>query len=391
MKPKPILPFVTTPGLTVAYNRLREVASAPVDVTTAVTIIYGASGTGKTELFRKVRRELAWDGPAAEFTHRILGGEGPVSFDPQRIADLMEKIGFLNQESEEEAEAVLSILRERKRQGGYGVLDKVPSTVLWDWFHFITEQLGYPRPDPVACLPLWGIAGSVKTRYPIILEARINDRPHQLDRKILEALGQHGRPHYYFAQIRLIDLLKRMPVVLIVDEADMLHGDSLHALRQLGDYSGTPLVLGGTDRLRTRLLSHPDLRPLATRVGMRIELGSVSLPDLRRSLPGMEDEIVVEVFRQGGERFRTICIILGGLQKFQAANPGRRISREVVQTVAKRVLSAMGVTAAKPSRRTERELVFTPEDLGEELGDGAARSDPEEAQPAVARAMRKAG
>jgi hypothetical protein len=240
------------------------------------------------------------------------------------------------------------------------------------------------------CLPLWEIPETIKNRCPIVLEAMVKDTPSMLDAKLLGALGC-AQERWFFRSMFLKDLLRKMPIVLIVDEADMLGEDCLHALRQLCDYTTTPLVLGGTDRLRTRLLSNPLLRPLATRVGVRVELGGVTLPDLRKSLPGMEQEIVAEVFHQGGETFRTICILLGGLRTFQEANPGRRITREIIQVVAKRVLTATGTRAPRETREGHEDLVFTADDLGVEHVPAMSNARMNVERPPVARAARKVG
>lgn len=383
MKPKPILPYVTTPGLTVAYNRVREVATKSVDVTTACTILYGGAGSGKSTLIRKLLRDLAWAQEPAWYVERIRQ-LSLAELSAGRAVELARATGVVDDDNEEAFYALFNAQWTEDRRFTQ------PGEWVWGKLRFLADRLGRPRPDPLACLPLFGIHETVTHRLPILLEAMVKDEPSLVEQKLLVALGCN-QERWHFRSLFLRDILYKLPIVLIVDEADTLHEDCLHSLRQLCDYSGTPLVLAGTDRLRARLLSTPALRPLATRVGMRIELGTVTLPDLRKSLPGMEQELVAEVFRQGGEYFRTICIILGGLRDFQDANPGRKITREIVQMVARRVLSATGLAAPPRSRTRQDPLVFTPEDLGDEERDPRDDLRAVEAPPAAARAARKAG
>ena len=371
------------PGLTVAYNRVHEVATKPADVTTAATIIYGGSGSGKSELFKKLRRDLVWPREPGWYVEKIRY-VGLADFTNWQAVEAARVAGVWDEDNEEAFFALWDEqwnLDRRHVQCGEWV---------WAKLRFLAERLDRPYPDPMDCLPLWGITETIKNRCPIVLEAMVKDTPAMLDAKLLIALGC-PQERWFFRSMFLKDLLRKMPIVLIVDEADMLGEDCLHSLRQLCDYTATPLVSGGTDRLRTRLLSNPLLRPLATRVGMRIELGTVTLPDLRKSLPGMEQEIVAEVFHQGGETFRTICILLGGLRTFQEANPGRRITREIIQVVAKRVLTATGTRAPKETRECQEDLVFTAEDLGVEHAPVMGQARMDVGHPAAGRAARKVG
>ena len=394
MRAKPILPYVITPGITTAYNRVREVATRPVDPSTAVTILYGSSGSGKSEVLKKVARELAWAGEPADYAKKIImcyGGFHPsyTRLGETQQVELAIKAGLLDNEDAVGAEKFYALLRDRWRTSGE--YRNVSGETVWGWFRFIAERLGLPRPDPMACLSLWGITEEPKNRFPILLNATVRDRPSHLQEKLLLALGQSSERRHQFRSLHVIEILSKFPIVLIVDEADVLHEESLHALRQVCDDSGTPLVLGGTDRLRSRLLCHPELRPLATRVGLRIELGTVTLPDLHKSLPDMEDEIVLEVFRQGGEFFRTISILLIHLRRFQVRNPRARITREVVQLEAARVLTAAGVKGTKARVSREVAPVFSGEDLGVDLSSETIQGEPAVDRPAAARAVLKVG
>jgi DNA transposition AAA+ family ATPase len=149
-----------------------------------------------------------------------------------------------------------------------------------------------------------------------------------------------------------------MPVLLIVDEADMLKAETLHDARQLCDSTRTPLVLAGTRLLEARLQRDPRLRPLATRVATQIELGAVTLKDLQAALPDLAEQVVLAIWQAGRGQFRTITLLLKELHKFQEANPGRRLTRKAVALAAEHLLAAVPIPPM-----AEEEPATVPESL----------------------------
>jgi len=333
-----ILPFIWTRGNRRAYNRVVEVASGKVDSTSDTTIIYGVSGSGKSELSEKLCRDLAWEGPVG-FYVRIIGDEHNYSeFSLSEAVEFARKVGVITARDGDRGRQLLASRFQMDR------LDRVGGATLSQWLIWVARRLGQPAPDPVALLPIRGITEEVRGRYPILVKARVRESPASLEVKLLQSLEAGSRWNWSHSRyFRLLDLLALVPIVLLLDEADTLDPESLHSIRQLCDQTQVPLVLLGTRSLEACLLSDRRLRPLATRVGARLELGRVTLPELRSALPDLPEKIVLAIWRSSEGHFRTVLLILKALQRLRQEQPGRRVSQKAVAIAAEQVLVARPV------------------------------------------------
>jgi hypothetical protein len=216
--------------------------------------------------------------------------------------------------------------------------------MLAEWLIWAAWRSGRRAPSPIGLLPLRGIAEKVRGRYPIAVKARVKEPPASLQEQLIRALGMEDRWGWSHSRsFRLFDALRVFPILLLVDEADTLEPDSLHSIRQLCDQMRVPLVLLGTKRLESRLLLDARLRPLATRVGMRIELGRVTLAELQSAIPDVPQKSVLAIWKSSAGEFRTICLILKVLQRIRQDNPGRRVNQKVVGIAIAQVLAARPV------------------------------------------------
>ena len=231
----------------------------------------------------------------------------------------------------------------------------------WGWCRWLATRLGRTAPSALAGLQLWEIDEEVSGRYPILIQGTVEDRPRDLEVKLLAQLESPDNPARRIIDrwLRLRDILEDMPILLIVDEADMLKAEVLHNIRQLCDSARTPLVLAGTRLLESRLQRDPRLRPLATRVATQIELGAVTLKDLQAALPGFTEQVILAIWQAGRGQFRTITLLLKILQKFQEENPGRRLTRKAVALAAEHLVAAVPIPPA-----VEEESEAMPEATG---------------------------
>jgi len=333
-----LLPFIWTRGNRRAYNRIKEVAKGRVDSTSDITIVYGCSGSGKSELLEKICRDLAWEGPPGHYVRALSTERSYVEYDMEAAEECARSIGVIDGGDGRRAAELLDSRFEQEK------LRTVSGTTLAGWLTWIARRLGQPTPDPVTLLPLHGITEKVPGRYPILLTASIKDSGSTLEVKLLQALEGEGRWRWSHSRyFHLSRILEDMPIIPLLDEADTLSRDALHSFRQLCDGARMPLVLGGTRALESRLISDPRLRPLATRVGMRIELARLTLPELRSALPDLPERVVLAIWKSAGGEFRTVCLILKALQRLRQENPGRRVGQKAVAIAAAQVLAARPV------------------------------------------------
>jgi general secretion pathway protein A len=139
-----------------------------------------------------------------------------------------------------------------------------------------------------------GESGSGKTTLLRYVQSKLNKRafsvlylchgrpsPSALARVLADALHLPLRRTRAETSRLLLSLLKELPskLLLWIDEAQLIHDDTLHELRLLSeaDLNGPPLfcvVLCALPMLKDRLCS-PDLFPLYRRITARIRLGGL--------------------------------------------------------------------------------------------------------------------
>jgi hypothetical protein len=302
-----------------------------------VLLLVAAYGMGKTRFCEMVVERLAWEFPLEKYVRQIQGqkSRAEVVFSFGDALALGRECGLVDETNRRSATEFLEEICDARRWsedlGGYGI---------WLWLDALARKRGRPGPDPFRLLPLFGIAGQPAHRYPLLITGEGTDTPGGLCAKLLRALQPTIRIPKTYRRFQLQDLLREMPIVLLVDEADMLSVDCLHMTRQLCDQTGTPYLLAGSKRLVARLEATPDLRALASRVEAQVTLDGATAADLREAYPDLPNEILLAVWTASGRSFRTAALIAKMLRGLREAFPERRLNRRAVAFAASQVLAA---------------------------------------------------
>ncbi len=332
--------FVLGPERARVLSMIRDVLTGAL----RFLLLIADNGAGKTFLLRKVLEKWSWE-HALEHYVRMLremkawtknGCEGR-EFDIDEIVEIASKLGIVTEQTIERAEELLQPRVTLARD--YEEAICAPTVVIW--MEYLAMRLGQPAPDRLRLLSLCGVFGHHETRYPILISGSKGDTPRSIRGKILAAidprlLAKRGMDRYMF----LMDILRGLPLALLVDEADQLDTDCLNEIRQLAELSGTPFCLAGTRMLFERLATSHSLRALTTRVEAQATLGRLSAPDLQAAFPEVRNDIIVAVWTAARRNFRVAVLIMRMLQRMQAEFPGKRLTKRAVAFAASQVLAA---------------------------------------------------
>ena len=302
-------------------------------------ILEAAFGAGKTVFLDLIYSLLQWPFPANYYVRQLEEGEDAFHSEHMRTADeildFFLELGVLPADMETEADAYLTHL---SRRGKDMLLTPQQCLAFMDW---VLERTNAAAPDPLRVMPLFGLRDAPRNRCPIRVTGEIADRPPSIVSKLLGVLLPPGAPRVtWLRSMYVVKVLKLLPCILLVDEADTLSVACLEELRQITDMSQTPLVLAGTRTLIARLETSNSLRALATRAGARVTLEPVSVADLRGACPEMKNDVLLEVWKASKRNFRVAMLIVGILRLMQEAYPGRALTKSAVMRAAEEVLAA---------------------------------------------------
>ena len=301
-------------------------------------ILVADNGNGKSWEINQVCRTLQWPLPADYYVGRVhdvkLRDEAGLEMLADDVLDFFEGLGLLPEALVKDAERYFDhVLRgELKYLTGMDALNFL------DWILLRTDA---PEPDPLSLMPLFGFRETPAHRYPIRLTGEVGDRPASIVTKLLRVLEPRSAAGLRsFRSIRVFDILKGFPAMLLVDEADTLSVPCLEEIRQICDSSRTPLVLAGTQMLVTRIETSRSLRALATRAGARLTLAPVTIADLQGACPDMRNEILLDVWKASKRNFRVAILIVNMLRLMKQAYPGRPLTKKAVMCAAEDVFAA---------------------------------------------------
>lgn len=188
----------------------------------------------------------------------------------------------------------------------------------------------------------------------ICLEAYAGARPRQLLYALAEGLGlpRLAAPNMDALHTQIIERLASDPVLIILDEADLLRVVTFDLLRSIWDRVGYlrgtdgsaafPLALFGTPRLRDMLLRE-DLERLRRRVWQTAELPTMNQREVELALRGKWPDLqcdvdgLQELTRLSGGSFGWLDKIVPIAAKL-AAKDGKVITARIVRETAKYVV-----------------------------------------------------
>jgi hypothetical protein len=342
-------PYVWTPSAQTAKAAVEDLAKGVGGV--RVLLLVADYGSGKTLFLDEMEQVLQWSFPASYyvqiFQDETSGTHSNMGDSIDEVMDFFQDLGVLPEELCHDAEDYLSHLW---RSGHEKYLTGADSLAFLRW---ILQRTKGPAPDPLRLLPLFGIRNAPKNRCPIRITGEPADKPSSIITKLLRVLNpQQAGKMRSFRAMYVQDLLKGLPSVLLVDEADVLEVSCLQEIRAICDETGTPLALAGSRDLIRRLEESPALKALATRSGAKICLAPVTVSDLRGVCPTMPNEVLLGVWRASKRNFRVAMLIVSILQRMQAAYPDRHLTKRAIMRAAEEVQAADG----------ERVLLRDPED-----------------------------
>lgn len=375
-------PLIVTRGMKRAAHQLHELASGK----RRCLLLVAGSGLGKSVFYRWACEKLAWPYPLeyywefiqdAETTSPDLGGSYTVS---EAVA-FAEKIGLVDVSTRDRATELLS-----KRFDYFIEEGSIFGPMLASWLEGLADQLGQPRPDALSLLQLRGISAddARPTRFPLLITGSVTDNPRSITLKIYDALRPDiARGRTYYRGLRVEESLRKLPVALLFDEVDTVSWEVVRTFQQICESTNTPFCLAGTEQLVGRLMRDPRLRPIATRVELRVSLGFVTAGDLQQAFPQYTSDVILAVWAASGKNWRVAAHIIQELEEVRRERPGGRIGKRAVAAVAQQVLAARAI----------------PLDLEETSGEGslpAAVGMPAHAKeatpiPVERRAMRATG
>ncbi len=297
-------------------------------------VLVGDYGLGKTSLLGWVLAKFSWPEPTFLILNRIQDHDGGRRYNLAAVLEIAERLGIVEERNRARGHLFFRLHFQAVDAPAVGGL-----TVL-RWLKDVAVKLGKPRPDPLKCLFLFGI--EAEHRIPILVTAEVGDTVHSLSLKILDALGVRIHAGGWLAlRSRLREILDLLPVVLFIDQADLLERNVLESLLPLGDGTATPICLAGAEQLADRLRAGREkgLRAIGTRVGVHIRLTELTLPELSDALPALGREAILALWSAGQGNFRTINMILESLARLQQENPGLRLTRRSIDIAAEDVLA----------------------------------------------------
>lgn len=319
-------------------------------------LLVSSSGQGKTAVLRWLRARLLWEEPLEHVIETITdaeqGGDVAPWYTPESALAFAESILLVDPGTRDHAVAFLD---KRIQWTDHG---RVVGPDFRHWLDQLADSLGRPRPDALSLLRLYGIGNEVSTRYPVLVTGIITDTGRSLLMKLCEELQlPQLRGYTRSSAMYLRNWLRKLPVVIFLDEADTLSVEALREFQQVCSETGTPFLLSGTEQLVGRLHRNPQLRPLATRVELRMDLGYATAADLQAAFPHLAHEIVLTVWAASGRNFRIAIHIVDLLEEIRREKPGARLSKKAVAAVAQRVLAARAI---RPEELEEAEAPLSP-------------------------------
>lgn len=118
----------------------------------------------------------------------------------------------------------------------------------------------------------------------ILIEATISTTARDLFKRISDLLGVTYRPSLDETTRACADMLKKTERYIIIDEAEHLPYRALELLRRMYDFSKSPLILAGTQKLIKNLttgsFSHNEYEQLSSRVGGKWEMKGLYFPKI---------------------------------------------------------------------------------------------------------------
>jgi len=167
---------------------------------------------------------------------------------------------------------------------------------------------------------------------------------------LVQALGLPGGWNLWTSKNEIERTLARDPLMVIVDEADLLTvrtfdllrsiWDRVSALRGTDGERGFPLALFGTPLLRLRL-AREDLERLCRRTFHKAELPPLSLEELAKVLQKwnvrIDDEALEELLRLSGGSFGWLNVIVPIAAKL-AAKDGGAVNLRVLKAARKHLI-----------------------------------------------------
>ncbi|MDY0320915.1 MAG: AAA family ATPase [Arcobacteraceae bacterium] len=190
----------------------------------------------------------------------------------------------------------------------------------------------------------------------LLIEATISTTARDLFKRIAELLGTNYKGSLDLTVRECASILQKSEKFIIIDEAEHLPYRALELLRRMYDFSRSPLVLVGTQKLIKNLTggasSHNEYEQLSSRVGGKWILQGLSYPkeqdgkmveiddDLKAvcKLFGTDDASVAKTIKQYTKgNFRKTEKLLKRSQRL-ARSYGTKIDKEVIETAVEMLL-----------------------------------------------------
>ncbi len=343
---------MSTPTTLIPTRPVKRAAHRAVDLAKGLIrllLMISESGGGKTSTIRWIVQKLSWPHPISHYMDLVRdaeGGDEYCSFSGiphgrlylEDVVGFAMKIGLVTTETRDQAEEFLERRFTSTREW-------IKGSAVCYWLEWLAARLGQPRPDALALAPLRGIPEEIKWRFPIHITGSIMETPRSLIMKIVAALelGEAPEARNWYRYSFVTGWLRKIPVVFFLDEADTLSIECLRTFQQLCEDTATPFCLAGTQQLVGRLLRDPRLRPIATRIEVRVDLGRVAAGDLQEAFPQYASDIILAVWTASGKNWRIAAHIIQGLEELRRERPGVRIGKRAVAAVAQQVLAARAI------------------------------------------------
>lgn len=206
-----------------------------------------------------------------------------------------------------------------------------------DWAERTVRAQRWPEADQARVLVQLGLEEYARAApaIPIPIRARSTSSSSYLRSAFLASIHPGPMPPRTFDAERVIDeIARQLPILLLVDEADLLDEPALTLCREWNDLFGVGLVLLGTPVLLEMITGHRKLKPLADRMNCGVvKMGRPTLADLSECFPQFRPDIVSRIWQRAGPSFRVAHSIALGIQDSLERRPAR-VTRKLVDIIA---------------------------------------------------------